>query len=321
MVAKIANTTSREMGLMQDALAICTRNRPQDLEKCLESVSKLEVLPSLLFVVDGSTDENSRGLTDKYRSRLNGVDVRYLRSDLKGLVFARNVALRNLPPSCLVVHFVDDDTELQQGYLNEINKVLGRKDSDVVGAGGMIMGPPKGRTSALLRVMRLDSDKLGVVLKSGINVGSYDCAFPIEMDWLPGCSMSFNVPAISGLEFDSRRSAWPLGEDVDFGLKARTRGRLVHVPQARILHNLSQTNRDDIKTINFQDVVHRWTLASDRLGGVKKRWVFLSTLSRVVIFLFSAIRGRNKFALELAMATMRGLWVSIVKKGLEASSR
>jgi GT2 family glycosyltransferase len=305
---------------MQDVLAICTRNRPRDLEKCLESVSKLEDPPEFVFVVDSSTNEESRSLTDTYRPKLSGVDVKYLRSDSRGLVLARNVALNNLPPHCQVVHFVDDDTELQQGYITEINKVLCRNDSDVVGAGGMIVGPPKGKTNALLRVMKLDSDKLGVVLKSGINVGSYDCEFSIEMDWLPGCSMSFRVSAISGLEFDSRRSAWPLGEDVDFGLKARTRGRLVHVPQARILHNLSQTNRDEVKIINFQDVVHRWTLASDRLGGVKKVWVVISTLARIFIFLFSAIGGRNRFALELAMATMRGLWVSIVKKGLEASS-
>jgi GT2 family glycosyltransferase len=304
---------------MKDVLAICTRNRAGDLEKCLASLTKLEVLPAFVFVVDSSTDDASRALTERYRNSLPGVDVRYLRSDSKGLVVARNVALNNLPSDCQVVHFVDDDTELQQGYIAEINKVLAEQGTDVVGAGGMIVGHPKGKTSALLKSVKLDSDKLGAVLASGVNIGSYECASPIEMDWLPGCSMSFRAPAISGLEFDPRRDIWPLGEDVDFGLKARTRGRLVHVPQARILHNLSPTNRDDIKTINFQDVVHRWTLASDGLGAVKKGWVLISTLARIYIFISSAFKSANKFALELAFATARGLWVAIAMKGLAAS--
>jgi GT2 family glycosyltransferase len=232
---------------------------------------------------------------------------------------ARNLALKNLPSECQVVHFVDDDTELQQGYIAEINKVLSEQDTDVVGAGGMIVGYLKGETSALLRSVQLDSDKLGAVLASGINIGSYECASSIDMDWLPGCSMSFRAQAISGLEFDPRRNIWMCGEDVDFGLKARTRGRLVHVPQARIFHNLSPANRVDIKTMNFEDVVHRWTLATDRLGEVKKGWVILSTLSRMLMFLYSAARGKDRFALELAIATARGLWVAIAAKGFDAS--
>lgn len=302
----------------RDVLVICTRNRPLDLERCLNSVTKLSEIPATVFVVDSSTDQFSKRLTEEFARNMVGTVVNYIRSDQRGLVMARNVALANLPPNADIVHFVDDDTELDKSYIKEINKIL-RADSGCVGAGGVVNEQYSKPSNRLLNLLLLDSDNLGRVLRSGVNIGSYNSVNPISMEWLPGCSMSFRVDRISGLTFDEKRNIWPLGEDVDFGLKASSRGTLKHVPTASLIHHLSPTNRDEELTIIFQDVIHRWTLAKDRLGRVNRLFVFSSTASWITIYLVLALRNLDSNWLKKAFSAARGLWVSIFRGGLKAS--
>jgi len=299
-------------------LAICTRNRPIDLERCLNSVIMQYRKPSYIFVVDSSTDKQSEAITERFSGKVRGSEVQYIRSEERGLVMARNLALANLPRNAEVIHFIDDDTELDPGYVAEINKAL-MSPSVYVGAGGIVKGGGQKTSNKLLNFLLLDSDSLGRVLKSGINIGSYDSTDNLSMEWLPGCSMSFVVERIKGLEFDQSRALWPLGEDVDFGLKASARGPLVHIPAASLLHHLSPTNRDEDLTIVFQDVVHRWTLAKDRLGRVRRFWVFTSTLGLILIYIINATKNLDRQWLRKARFAARGLWVSMFLGGLKAS--
>jgi GT2 family glycosyltransferase len=302
---------------MIDVLAICTRNRPLDLERCLESVRHQAHAPRYVFVVDGSSDLLSKHITERFTRELTSSEVKYLRSEERGLVMARNVALNSLPENASVVHFIDDDTELEPEYLSEINLALLSKDGNV-GAGGRVLAPGVA-PNRLLDFWHLSKQSFGRVLPSGFNIGAHACSSPLNVEWLPGCSMSFVVDRIKGLEFDVRRSTWPMGEDVDFGLKASSRGKLVYVPTARIVHNLSPVNRDEEATVMFQDVVHRWTLAKDRLGRVSRPSVFISTV--VLAFSYSilaVVKLENRY-LNLARSAAKGLWVSMVSGGLQAS--
>jgi GT2 family glycosyltransferase len=303
---------------MTDVLAICTRNRPIDLERCLKSVIVQVRKPSYIFVVDSSTDKQSEEITQRFSREVRGSEIRYIRSEERGLVMARNVALANLPQNAEVIHFIDDDTELDPGYVAEINRAL-MPPGRYVGAGGLVGGAGRKTSNKILNFLLLDSDSLGCVLNSGINIGSYDSTANLSMEWLPGCSMSFVVERIKGLEFDERRALWPLGEDVDFGLKASARGPLVHVPTASLFHHLSPTNRDEELTIVFQDVVHRWTLAKDGLGRVRKFWVFTSTIGLISIYLIYATRNLDRQWLRKARSAAKGLWVSMFLGGLKAS--
>jgi len=300
-----------------DVLVICTRNRPLDLERCLKSVCGQVQTPSYVFVVDSSTNLLSKNITERFSRELTSSEVIYLRSEQRGLVMARNVALNNLPENSAVVHFVDDDTELEPEYLSEINLAILSNDG-IVGVGGRVLAPgvASNRLSILLHLSR---QSLGRVLRSGFNIGAHASSSPLSVEWLPGCSMSFVVDRIKGLAFDVNRSTWPLGEDVDFGLKASSRGALLHVPTARIVHNLSPINRDEEATIIFQDVVHRWTLAKDGLGRVGRLSVFISTFALILSYsILAVVKSKNRY-FHLARSAAKGLWVSMVSGGLEAS--
>ena len=83
-------------------VAVCTRDRPDDLERCLTALGALEGQGHELLVVDNasSSDETRRAV-----ERHPG--VRYIREDRPGLDIARNRAMREARGE--IVAFCDDD--------------------------------------------------------------------------------------------------------------------------------------------------------------------------------------------------------------------
>ena len=83
--------------------AICTRNRPNLLQRALLSLSEQTLPPNEILVIDNApSDEAARLLVTGRFS-----NVRYVREPLPGLDFARNRALRE--SSQEIVAFLDDD--------------------------------------------------------------------------------------------------------------------------------------------------------------------------------------------------------------------
>ena len=86
------------------SLVICTRNRPQELARCLASLADQTAVPLEVIVVDNaSTDERTREVTISARAT-------YVREDRPGLDFARNAGVS--AASGEIVVFTDDDVRL-----------------------------------------------------------------------------------------------------------------------------------------------------------------------------------------------------------------
>lgn len=83
-------------------VAVCTRNRADDLEKCLQGIMKLEPCGHQVIIVDNCPSDDS---TQQVVSRFP--EVRYVREDRPGLDIARNRAMREADTE--VVAFIDDD--------------------------------------------------------------------------------------------------------------------------------------------------------------------------------------------------------------------
>lgn len=97
-------------------VAVCTRDRPQYLARCLHSLREqapgpFRALPAFeILVVDNApSDETSKSLVES----LPG--VRYVREPKPGLNFARNRALREATTELLA--FVDDDVAVDRHWL------------------------------------------------------------------------------------------------------------------------------------------------------------------------------------------------------------
>lgn len=95
------------------SIAICTRDRPDDLDRCLTSIAKLPDDGQDVLVVDSAS--NGHATHDIVR-RYPG--FRYCREERPGLSVARNRALREARGD--IVAFCDDDTAPDPGWLRAI---------------------------------------------------------------------------------------------------------------------------------------------------------------------------------------------------------
>lgn len=111
------------------SLIICTRNRPEQLENCLRSLSALSYKPTEIIVVDNaSTNNNTKPVVEKFQN------IKYVFAKNIGLDFARNAGIKNAV--CEIVAFTDDDVELHQDWVLRIAKSF--DDKKIKAVAGLI---------------------------------------------------------------------------------------------------------------------------------------------------------------------------------------
>ncbi|WP_448614610.1 glycosyltransferase family 2 protein [Modestobacter sp. URMC 112] len=111
------------------SVVICTRDRPGELARCLDSLPRQRRPPDEVIVVDNA----SRG--DETREVAGRAGVRYVREDRPGLDVARNTGL--LAARSEIVAYTDDDTELHPGWLEHLAGAFDR--DDVLAVTGLVL--------------------------------------------------------------------------------------------------------------------------------------------------------------------------------------
>jgi GT2 family glycosyltransferase len=97
-------------------VVVCTRERPDDLRRCLESVAAQRYPAFDVLVVDNApVDDGSRRVVEGFASRLN---VRYAVEPRPGLSRARNHALAQIADG--IVAWLDDDEMADPHWLAEL---------------------------------------------------------------------------------------------------------------------------------------------------------------------------------------------------------
>lgn len=87
------------------SVVICTRNRPEQLQKCLKMLEQLATAPKEIIVVDNAPDDmQSHSVVNIFK------DVTYIKEPRKGLDIARNRGVK--AASQPIVTFVDDDVSV-----------------------------------------------------------------------------------------------------------------------------------------------------------------------------------------------------------------
>ena len=285
------------------SLIICTRNRPESLERCLLSVLRVGEIPDEVIVVDSSSGSASRDVVQRLSGRTT-TDLRWI-SASPGLTSQRNRGVREAAESSAIVHFIDDDTVVLPGYFRELIEVFAALPG-CVGSGGRIVNAPVPRVS--LGNRRLQSE--GRVFRSGSNrlSTSVGNGSPRSVDWLSGCAMSFRRDLFDWVQFDERRTGNGMGEDVDFCLRALAFGSLQWVPAANIEHHQSPINRDGAFRLGRQVALHRLALAADGVHGIVawrvRTGLFLEGARRIL----GGVFVRSLFSLRYGAGLLRELF-------------
>ncbi|MFB2601707.1 glycosyltransferase family 2 protein [Rhizobium phaseoli] len=102
------------------SILICTKDRPEELRRCLASIPEQSLKPAEIIVVDNASSG------DATRRVVEDAGATYVRENRVGLDFARNAAIRAAKTE--FVAFTDDDVVLHQRWLENLMKAFDRPE-------------------------------------------------------------------------------------------------------------------------------------------------------------------------------------------------
>ncbi|MDQ3555182.1 MAG: glycosyltransferase, partial [Gemmatimonadota bacterium] len=235
------------------SVAICTRNRPEQLARALRSIREQQVPPGEVLVVDNAPadDLTRRTVEDGFPN------VRYVLEEVPGLDFARNRALAEAAGE--VVAFLDDDAVAAPDWTAEMAAVFregariaictGRVDALALETEGQRLFEANGGFARGDRRIHLPADRGRIPLIAwSIGIGS-------------GCSLAVRRDTILKLGgFDEALDmgpALPGGGDLDILWRVLDAGlEVVYAPTVRALHE----HRRDADAAVAQIVEHNRSL-------------------------------------------------------------
>lgn len=119
------------------SVVICTRDRPDELRRCLASFNDQSRIPDELIVVDNASRD------DQTRAVVLAAGATYIREDRPGLDYARN---RGAQAACgEIILYTDDDTELHECWVE--NTVAAFDAPEIMAVTGLVL-PAKLKTEA-----------------------------------------------------------------------------------------------------------------------------------------------------------------------------
>lgn len=285
------------------SVIVCTRNRPEALKKCLQSLRKLSPQPGEIIVVDNDPASN---LTPPVAAQFP--EVRYIAEPRAGLSAARNTGVRNATSDILA--FTDDDVSVHPAWIGAILRAFA--DPSIMALTGTVL-PAELATAAQFA---FQSEALGWELGfEGYEALDFDSKFFNDTTHLAvpvwrmgaGANMAFRRAAFDrvGL-FDERLGAGTSGcsEDSELWYRLLAEGyRCRYDPSVVVFHfhrsdwpQLAQQTysymRGHIAALLFQfDRYHHWGNLKRAFGVLPLYFTKLALRSfkqRIIRFLINS---------------------------------
>ncbi len=108
---------------MEISVVIPTKDRPLDLDQCINSILSQTFPPEEIIIIDDG--ELSENFIEKIKNKIKEKEIicKYIRKKIPGLLISRNLGASKSENS--IVLFLDDDVILNKDYI-EILKKLGK---------------------------------------------------------------------------------------------------------------------------------------------------------------------------------------------------
>jgi GT2 family glycosyltransferase len=217
------------------SLVVMTRNRPEPLRRCLESIERLRwngQLPEIIVVDDGSNPP-AEAVTDRFPS----LEIINVRLEHLGVAAARNRGLERSTGEC--VAFIADDYILPETYLEDADAYL-RQNPDAMVITHNI--DPQG-SNLFSPVQRLYFD-LVIGQEVPPDEAGRDVIRSLTLPASRAAMFRRGVFAKLGCFDESLR----VGEDGEFGSRMARAGIAVHLfLRKRIIHHDAQSSLDYLR--------------------------------------------------------------------------
>jgi len=287
------------------SIIIPTKNREQDLVRCLISIAHQSVKPHEIIIVDASDKVSD------YEKYIGEMKLIHVKAHKAGLPSQRNQGLQLVHPSSKYVAFLDDDVILEKDFFENIVNTFSQSD-EIVGVGGVITNYEIPRFHKLiLKLFLMRGKKPGSILPSGYSTVPTlrEITEPIESSFLPGGLCSYRLSAIKDMQFDheyERFTGHAYCEDLDFSYRASQKGKLIITPDAKAIHSESPTSRPDDYSYGIAQTVNRARLVKKMWGNSPFHWACFSwaMLGQIILNLAMITQGRS---IKRAIGNIAGL--------------
>jgi len=266
------NDSSIEAKTLSSDVVIATRNRPEPLRACLESLSSQIRKPKKVIIVDSSEDDATAQMVDHARTGIE-FPIDYERTTLKSAARQRNMGAAKATNDIVV--FLDDDVILEDAFLSEVIQVF---ESDAMctigGVSGTILNQiytdPRGLNRALLGLCfgEWTGSYAGKLLGPAINFLPADTPSTVqEVEWLPSTCTAYGRHVFMSYRFGDDFDGYSFAEDVHLSARVRKTHRLINTTRARVFHHdLGKSTHKDWKKLGESQVVNRYEIMVNVLG-------------------------------------------------------
>jgi glycosyltransferase involved in cell wall biosynthesis len=292
--------------VLTNSLIICTKDRLDDLRRTIESIRSQSLRPNELIIVDATVGDETARFIKELEDEIE-FTLRYYHST-PGLTLQRNAGIKYAKGD--LIHFLDDDVDLENDYLKSICEVFANDSSkNIGGAGGLLTNiTPSNSFAALFRriffLVRVDGE--GKMQKSG---------FP-AFQWVKNRSRISETEILCGLccyrrnifdsfSFDEGLSQYGLMEDVDFSFRVSKVHKLIYTPFARVFHRETPKDRIGIGRYFDMKMYNHFYLYRKNIP-ISPWTLFLFLWSNVGVFFRALIVSLKKKSLFPIIGLLRG---------------
>jgi GT2 family glycosyltransferase len=237
-----------EAGSLELTVALCTRDRLDDVKTCIASLQE-QTYPRLTILVIDNAPSDDR-LREFVKSTQFKVPVRYVVEPRPGLSYARNKAVDECQTE--LISFIDDDEVACPYWVSEV--VRGFADDPTVDCVGGVVVPSELRTPAEQLFERYGGHSKGRGFQSvtfdGERMGKVSPLFPLPPFGV-GANMSFRVGVIRDLGgFDTALGAGTStrgGEDTKMLSEVLLSGRRIAYRPTAVTHHCHRATYEELR--------------------------------------------------------------------------
>lgn len=288
-------------------VAVCTKDRPESLRRCLQALGEVQYPSFEVVVVDnGSTDPAVAQIARSFRAQ-----VRYVYEPVPGLNAARNAAIANAANDIVV--FCDDDVTVSPRWLHGYAHAF--RDADVAAVTGLVL------PAELATRWQVEFERYGGMSKgfSPFDI-TLESLKPTELftasRWGVGANMAFRRSVFERVGYfdpglDVGTASRGAG-DIEMMWRAVAGGfRLRYEPSAWVRHTHRRDRASLLNQVEANGTSYGCflrTVAEREPGRVtevrrhRRNWYRNWLVKRVL----TTFRSRDRIGLALALAELRG---------------
>lgn len=233
------------------AIIVPTRDRPTELACFLQSLLTQDIKPVQIIIVDGGSVTAQNAVT-----KFINLPIDYITGP-GSLTAQRNIGLKNLNKEAMLVAFFDDDIILERDSLKNMDEFWKHASSDTAGASFNNISDSFKKPTLLEKAFLVNSDKPGMILRSGFQSKLCSLDSTTRVGWLLGGATVWRSSVFDKFMFDESFEGYARYEDVDFSYRVGKEYKMYVVADAKVRHPFRLENLEFSVTLGKMQVLNR----------------------------------------------------------------